>query len=176
MDMTYEIIPDENVEVFRDLCNELMAFQRSKALIAPERFDTMNFDTRMLPTVKGALHNYLILAKAGEEVAGYAYANVAPKENYASSFATFFDMSTVDRDNVGCLSQLYLREEYRGTGSGSRLFDMCMSWLDQFDDVEDRFIFVSNGNNDAYDFYLRKGYVFSHTILDGFILILRNRK
>lgn len=176
MDLTYDIISDENVEVFRDLCNELMAFQKGKATIAPERFDTMNFDTRMLPTVKGALHNHLILVKDGEEAAGYAYANVAPKGNYVSGFATFFDPATIDRDNVGCLSQLYLREAYRGTGAGSRLFGMCMSWLDQFEDVEDRFIFVSNGNTDAYDFYLRKGYVFSHTILDGFILILKNKK
>ena len=52
---------------------------------------------------------------------------------------------------------------------------MSMKWLNQFDDVEDYFIFVSNGNNDALEFYKRKGFVFSHKILDDFITVLQNK-
>jgi len=52
---------------------------------------------------------------------------------------------------------------------------MSIKWLKQFDDVEDYFVFVSNGNNAALEFYKRKGFAFSHEILDGFITVLRNK-
>jgi hypothetical protein len=51
---------------------------------------------------------------------------------------------------------------------------MSMNWLKQFDNVEDYFIYVSNGNEDALEFYKRKGFSVSHTILDGFITVLRS--
>jgi GNAT superfamily N-acetyltransferase len=176
MNLTYEIIPDEKVEYCRDLCNELMSFQKSKAYIKPELFDNMNFDTRMIPSVKSAIHNYIVVAKDDEKIIGYVYSNISPKETYSNEFATFFDLSSVSRKNVGCLSQFYIKEEYRQYGVGSILFNMSIKWLMKFDDVEDYFIFVSNGNNDALEFYERKGFSVSHEILDGFITVLRKNK
>ena len=175
MPMTYEILSHDNIEYCRDLCNELMAFQKSKALIKPELFDSMNFDTRMIPSIKSAIHNYIVVVKDDDKIVGYVYSNISPKETYANDFATFFDLSSVSQNNVGCLSQFYIKEEYRKTGVGSVLFDMSMKWLKQFDDIEDYFIFVSNGNSDALAFYKRKGFVVSHDILDGFITVLRNK-
>ncbi|GMA61061.1 GNAT family N-acetyltransferase [Alicyclobacillus fastidiosus] len=175
MTIQYETIPSENSECCRELCNELMVFQKSKAQIRQELFDSMNFETRMIPSIKSALHNHIVVVKDGEKPVGYVYSNISPKETYANDFATFFDLSSVRKHDVGCLSQFYLREEYRKSGIGSRLFEMSMTWLHQFDDVEDYFIFVSNGNSDALEFYKRKGFVFSHEILDGFITVLRNK-
>jgi GNAT superfamily N-acetyltransferase len=176
MNLTYEIIPDEKMEYCRDLCNELMAFQKSKAYITPELFDSMNFDTRMIPSIKSALHNYIVVVKDDEKIVGYVYSNISPKEAYSNDFATFFDLSSVYRNNVGCLSQFYIKDEYRQLGVGSKLFNMSMEWLKHFDDIEDYFIFVSNGNADALEFYKRKGFSVSHEILDGFITVLRRRK
>jgi hypothetical protein len=51
-----------------------------------------------------------------------------------------------------------------------------VEWLKQFDEVEDYFIFVSNGNDDALEFYKRKGFSVSHEILNGFITVLRSSK
>lgn len=175
MNIKYEIIPNEKIEYCRDLCNELMVFQKSKAQIKPELFDSMNFDTRMIPSIKSALYNYIVVVKDDDKIVGYVYSNISPKEAYSNNFATFFDLSSVSRNNVGCLSQFYIKEEYRQKGIGSVLFDMSMKWLNQFDDIEDYFIFVSNGNNDALEFYKRKGFIFSHKILDGFITVLRNK-
>ncbi|WP_375336602.1 hypothetical protein [Cytobacillus oceanisediminis] len=56
---------------------------------------------------------------------------------------------------------------------GSVLFNMSMEWLSQFKDVEDYFIYVSNRNTEALEFYTRKGFTVSHEILDGFITVLR---
>lgn len=176
MNIQYEVIPDEKIECCRDICNELMAFQQSKSHIKPELFDNMNFDTRMIPSIKNALNNYTVVVKDNEEVVGYVYSNISPKETYSSDFATFFDMSSVSKNNVGCLSQFYIKEDYRQYGIGSKLFNMSMDWLKQFDDVEDYFIFVSNGNDSALEFYKRKGFPVSHDILDGFITVLRNKK
>jgi GNAT superfamily N-acetyltransferase len=173
MNLKYEIIPDDKIECCRDLCNELMAFQKSKAYIKPELFDNMNFETRMIPSIKSAIYNYTVVVKDDDKLVGYVYSNISPKETYSNEFATFFDLASVSRDHVGCLSQFYIKEEYRQYGIGSKLFNMSMKWLKQFDDVEDYFIFVSNGNHNALEFYKRKGFSVSHDILDGFITVLR---
>ena len=173
MNFNYEIISEEEIECCRELCNELMAFQKSKAYIQPELFDNMNFDTRMIPSVKKALHNYIVVVKDENQIVGYVYSNISPKETYSNEFATFFDLNSVSGDTVGCLSQFYIKEGYRQYGIGSKLFTMSMEWLQQFDEIEDYFIFVSNGNDDALEFYKRKGFSISHDILDGFITVLR---
>ncbi|MFS0777465.1 GNAT family N-acetyltransferase [Neobacillus sp. 3P2-tot-E-2] len=173
MDLIYEIISDEEIETCRDLCNELMTFQKSKAHITPELFNHMNFDTRMVPSVKNAIRNYIVIVKDGEKIIAYVYSNISPKEAYSNNFATFFDIASVRKKNVGCLSQIYIKDEYRQFGIGSKLFDMSMDWLVQFDDVEDYFIYVSNGNDNALEFYKYKGFTVRHTILDGFITVLR---
>lgn len=175
MNINYEVIDSEKVEYCRDLCNELMVFQKSKAHIKPELFDNMSFATRMIPSLKSAIYNYIVVVKDGDKVVGYVYSNISPKETYVNDFATFFDLSSVSKNNVGCLSQFYIQEKYRKKGIGSVLFDMSMKWLNQFDDVEDYFIFVSNGNTDALAFYQRKGFAISHEILGGFITVLRNK-
>ncbi|WML48575.1 GNAT family N-acetyltransferase [Neobacillus sp. PS3-34] len=176
MNLQYEVIPEEKIEYCRDLCNELMAFQKSKSYITPELFDNMNFDTRMIPSLKSAIHNYIVVVKDEDNIVGYVYSNISPKETYSNDFATFFDLSSVSKKNVGCLSQFYIKEGYRQYGVGSTLFNMSMKWLKQFDDIENYFIFVSNGNEDALEFYKRKGFSVSHDILDGFITVLRNKK
>lgn len=174
LELKFEVIHEEEIECCRDLCNELMTFQKSKAYITPELFDNMNFDTRMIPSMKSAVHNYIVVVKDNDKLVGYVYSNISPKEAYSNDFATFFDLSSVGKKNVGCLSQFYIKEAYRQYGVGSKLFKMSMDWLKQFEDVDDYFIFVSNGNQDALEFYKRKGFSVSHEILDGFITVLRN--
>ncbi|WP_241254398.1 GNAT family N-acetyltransferase [Brevibacillus sp. SYP-B805] len=136
----------------------------------------MNFETRMIPSIKKAICNYTVVVKDDDKIVGYVYSNISPKETYDNEFATFFDLSSVSRENVGCLSQFYLKEAYRQSGIGSKLFDLSMKWLKQFDDVDDFFIFVSNGNHNALEFYKRKGFSVSHEILDGFITVLRSHR
>ncbi|HEU5141238.1 MAG TPA: GNAT family N-acetyltransferase [Bacillales bacterium] len=176
MNLQYEIVPDDKIEICKELCHELMVFQKSKAYITPERFDTMSFETRLLPSIKSAIHNYTVIVKDDGKPVAYVYANISPKEAYSNDFATFFDLSSVSRENVGCLSQFYIKDGYRKYGIGSKLFNMSMEWLKQFDDVEDYFIYVSNGNENALEFYKRKGFSVSHDILDGFITVLRSHK
>lgn len=179
MSISYEIISDENVTCIKDLCNELMDYQKSKAYIHPEWFDNMCFETRMLPSVKSAKASFIIAARDDNEIVGYAYSNICPKHTYSGGFATlapvdFFDFSSVKSDDVGCLSQFYIKPGYRGTGIGSALFKKSLDWLNSFKSISDLFIFVSNGNDNALKFYEYRGFKVSHHILDGFITVLRN--
>lgn len=179
MGIHYEVISDDHISCIKDLCNDLMSYQKSKAYIYPEFFDGMCFETRMIPSVQSAKANYLIVAKDDHEVVGYAYSNISAKETYSNDFATlqcdsFFDFDSVKRDDVGCLSQFFIKEGYRNTGIGSVLFEKSMEWLNSFDSIDDLFIFVSNGNDNALQFYLGKGFKISHQILNGFITVLRN--
>lgn len=179
MGIHYEVIPEDNLICIKDLCNALMAYQKSKTHIHPELFDNMCFETRMVPAVKSAKANYIIVARDDNEVVGYAYSNISPKKTYSNDFATlecesFFDFNSVKNDDVGCLSQFYIKEGYRNTGIGAVLFAMSMEWLHSFEAISDLFIFVSNGNDNALKFYLDKGFKISHQILNGFITVLRN--
>jgi GNAT superfamily N-acetyltransferase len=156
-----------------------MVYQKSKANIHSELFDGMSFETRMVPSVKSAKANYIVVAKDNNEIVGYAYSTIAPKETYSDNFATlkchaFFDFDSVKSDDVGCLSQFFIKDEYRNKGIGSVLFNMSMDWLNSFKSISDIFIFVSNGNDNALKFYQSKGFKISHQILDGFITVLRN--
>ena len=180
MSIKYEVISEGNISCIEELCNDLMAYQKSKAYINPEWFDKMSFETRVIPSVRGAKANFVIVAKDDDEIVGYAYSNISRKETYSGGFATlepvdFFDFSSVKGEDVGCLSQFYIKDAYRNTGIGSILFQKSMDWLSCFEPIEDLFIFVSNGNENAMRFYLGKGFKMSHQILDGFITVLRNR-
>lgn len=179
MALDYEIITDDKINCIEDLCNELMTYQKSVSFIHPEWFDNMCFETRFVPSFKGSKANFLIVAKDDDEIVGYAYSNVSSKYTYSGGFATlkpvdFFDFDSVKHEDVGCLSQFYIKEDYRSRGIGTVLFDKSMKWLKSFDSIEDIFIFVSNGNDNALKFYQNKGFKISHQILDGFITVLRN--
>lgn len=173
MSIRYEEITQDNIHCVRDLCNELMAYQLSKATIRPELFDDMCFETRLIPSIQHANKNFLLAAKDGDKIVGYVYSNISDKETYDNDFATFFDMDSVENKEVGCLSQFYIKDGYRGIGIGGVLFDRSMEWLRSFSSVTDLFIFVSNGNDSALRFYQHKGFQISHQILDGFITVLR---
>lgn len=179
MNIQYEVVSEKDIFCIKELCNNLMTYQKSKALIHPEFFDNMSFETRMIPSIKSSKENYIVIAKDDSEVVGYAYSTIAPKKTYSGGFATlqcdaFFDFDSVKTEDVSCLSQLYIKENYRNTGIGTELFNMSMDWLNSFEEINDLFIFVSNGNDNALKFYQNKSFRISHQILDGFITVLRN--
>ena len=174
MSINYEVISEDNISCIKDLCNELMIYQKSISNIRSELFDGLSFETRMIPSVNSANANYIMIAKDDNEIVGYVYSNISAKETYCNSFATFFELDSVKNDEVGCLSQFYIREGYRNSGIGSILLTNSMEWLNSFESISDLFVFVSNGNDNALKFYESKGFKISHEILDGFITVLRN--
>ncbi len=177
--ITIEIIQDGNIEPCRELCNELMAFQKSKATIEPERFDQMNFDTRMKKSYESALESQVIVVKDDDIPIGYAFSTVeAVEDNKGPSLpqwaknmkgSSFLPEWNHLPEKYGCINNIYLRNEYRGTGIGSKLFNMSVEWLESFPDVDLIFIYVSNRNDEALKFYLNREFIFSHDVFSGFI-------
>ena len=186
--ITLELVQNGNIEQCRDLCNELMVFQKSKAHIAPESFDLMNFDSRMKKSYENAPQSHVVVAKDDGRAIGYIFStidNITPEDNatypdwaphaenspgsYPRSYQGFYPDWVKLPQKIGCLSNLYLRAEYRGLGLGVKLFDKAMEWLNSFPDVNLSFVFISNGNDAALDFYLKRGFTFSHDVYGGFI-------
>jgi GNAT superfamily N-acetyltransferase len=167
--ITFEIVRDGNIEQCRELCNELMSFQRSKAFIEPERFDAMNFDTRMKKSYEGSLDKQVVVVKDAGVPVGYVFSTIDTLDSMRGPPFQFLPQRADLPERIGCLSNLYLKEGYRGAGLGSKLFDMSMDWLDGFSDIGLIYVFVSNGNEDAYNFYIRRGFAYSHDVLGGFI-------
>lgn len=175
-------ITDGNIEICRELCNELMAFQQSKATLAPEAFDAMNFDTRMKKSYDNALDRQVLVAMDGDAPVGYAFSTIERAESSAVSaypawapskdpaISKGFYPEWLDTPcTVGILSNLYVREEYRAHRLGSRLFERAMAWLESAPDADPIFIYVSNGNDAALRFYLSRGFTYSHEVFGGFI-------
>jgi len=179
--ITIEIIEDGNIEQCRDLCNELMAFQKSMAILFPEKFDLMNFDTRMKKSYENSLDSQVIVVKDKGVPVGYIFSTIdtitgekrsipnwAPKVEGVEQLG-FYPSWDEFPEKVGCLSNLYLRDEYRSLGLGSKIFNMAMEWLESFEDVNITFVYISNGNDKALSFYLKNGFIFSHDVFGGFI-------
>ena len=129
---------------------------------------------RMIPSIKNANANYILIAKDNNEIVGYVYNNISLKETYSNNFTTFFDINSIKNDDVGCLSQFYIKKDYRNIGIGNVLFEKSIDWLNSFKSISDLFIFVSNGNDNALKFYQDKGFKISRQIFDGFITVLIN--
>lgn len=177
--LTFDIITDGNIEACRDLCNELMAFQRSKAVIAPECFDGMTFDTRMQKSWDRALAKQLILVKDGHTAVAYVLSTIEKVVDRAGPIPAWAPKSAEPAKGfypdwpmppkIGCLNNLYCREAYRGQGLGTKLCDMALAWLEGFPDVDLTWVYISNGNDRVLDFYLRHGFNYSHEVFGGFI-------
>lgn len=178
--ITFEIINNGDIQQCRELCNELMVFQKSKATIYPENFNDMNFDTRMKRSYENALESQTIVVKDNGDPVGYVFSTIDLVD--AGDIAAFPDWAPASENSIGfypdwvevpqkigCLSNLYLSEHYRSMGVGSKLFEMTMEWLESFADVNLIFVYISNGNTDALNFYLNHGFTFSHDVFGGFI-------
>jgi Acetyltransferases len=178
--ITFELLQDSNLEQCKTLCDELMQFQQSKAVIHPEYFDTMSFETRMKPAYENAKYKHGVIVKDGDIPIGYTFATISTVTKETLDFwpagmpetkdsTGFYPETLPVPQKIGSINNIYLREDYKGQGLGGKLFDMSMQWIRGFSDVTLMFIYISNGNTQAYDFYLRKGFKPSHDVFGGFI-------
>ena len=176
-----EIITEGNVEICRDLCNELMVYQKSQAVIATEAFDAMSFDTRMAPSAISADAFQVIVLKDEAEPVGYIFSTIETIEekdtDFRPSWGTtdknhlgFYPPNAVFPQTVGVLKNLYIRQGYRHLGWGGRLVNYAHEWFAGYTEVKDLYVYISNGNDTALSFYQKHGYIYSHDVFGGFII------
>lgn len=176
MNIKIEVLEEKNFIQCRELCNDLMKFQKSKAYMGKEKFDSMNFETRMEPSYKNSLANYILLIKDEDTPVGYLFCTVNLSENLKKSPFQLVPKWKDIPEKIGHINNLYFEEKYRGTGLGKKMIDLSMEWFRNFSDVNLILVHVSNGNDEAYNFYIKKGFKFIHDILDGFIKCLYKYK
>lgn len=183
--ITIEIIDGQELEKCRELCNELMALQKSLAKMHPECFNNMNFDTRMQKSYFAALRTHLAVAFDDGQAIGYVFStidNISDLQrkivpDWAPPMGKGFypDWLSLPQ-NIGCLNNLYIREQYQNLGLGQKLLNISLNWLESFADTNITFVFVSNGNDKALNFYQKNNFLFSHDVFGGFITALyKNR-
>lgn len=184
-DVNIEVIENGDIEQCKDLCNELMAFQKSKARIDPHLFDGMNFETRMKKSYDNALRKNVALIKDQGRSVGYVFSTIdtitqAHKDafpDWAPKTGTGFFPDWVEvPQKIGCLNNLYLRDSYQGTGLGKQLINHAIQWLESFPDVSLSFVYISNGNKAGLNFYLNNGFTLSHDVFGGFITAAYKKK
>jgi len=176
-----------DISLCRELCNKLMRFQQAQAVVAPEVFDLMSFDTRMKYSYEHVKRNFVLLAMENNTPVGYVYATVEDVhdgmlDNNSDSIPPFarellppgeaiegFYPSWVTPQPIGHVSNLYIEEGYRKTGAGKALMDEAMAWLEAQEGVKHLFVHISNGNEQVIPFYMRYGFTFSHEVFGGFI-------
>jgi len=177
-DIKIEIINGNDIEQCRELCEELMKFQKEQAMLHSECFDGMTFDTRMKRSFDGARDKQVVVVKDGEIPIGYVFSTIDmvteegknSRPDWAPEGGIGFYPDWLEMpQKTGCLSNLYFKEEYRGLKLGSKLFKIAMEWLESFSDVNVIFVYISNGNDAALDFYLKNGFIYSHDVFGGFI-------
>lgn len=186
-ELIFKTVEDGNIEDCRELCNSLMNFQKSKSFIHPECFDNMNFETRMKKSYESALRKHVVIVYDKEKPIAYIYSSIdiidenvkkgipawAPPE--AKTSLGFYPEDFAVPQNVGCLNNLYIIDDYRKFGIGRNLVLMSLEWFKSFSDVEYIFVYISNGNDDAIKFYENNGFIYSHEVYNGFIKAFCNK-
>ena len=178
--ITYRDLSAGPVELCRELCDQLMAYQTEKARLWREILGAMHFENRLRSSFEAARERYLLAAMDGGRPVGYVFAaaeTVTP-EDLAARPAWWGGLPREGPGllpqwletpvKIGELNNLYLMPEYRGRGIGAALMERAMAWLESLADAPYLFVHVSNGNN-AADFYARYGFRHSHTVAGGII-------
>ena len=179
--ISIEVVRDGDIEQCRDLCDELMEFQKSQAVMSSDVFDGMNFDTRMKTSYENALASHVAVVKDDGRPVGYVFSTIEKVEKDQGPLPAWAPVKEGEKalgfyprwddlpERAGCLSNLYFRDEYRGMGLGGKLMDISMEWFAGFPDIDLVFIYISNGNAAALDFYKKHGFKYSHDVFGGFI-------
>jgi diamine N-acetyltransferase len=73
-------------------------------------------------------------------------------------------VSSVNSEKLGCVESIFVSETYRGLGIGDTLMRNALSWMEQNGAVE-KILEVTVGNEQAYGFYCRYGFLPRQTLL-----------
>lgn len=177
----------DEIDLCRDLCNELMAFQKTQAVFKPEFFDNMSYETRMKPGYEGAMEKQVLIIEDGGTPIGYAFNTVDIVTAEAAvqypkwvgdlpnpeSIQGFYPTDTVFPAKIGFVNNLYFRPEYRGMGLGQKMVSEALAWFKSFGDLDGILVHVSNGNDAAQKMYEKCGFLYDHDTFAGFITTLK---
>ena len=175
----YEDFENGEIVFLKNLCNDLMAFQASRAKIKPEVIEAMSFENRLVPDFQEAFKRVITVAWDGNIAVGFAFATVNDINkiniNYRPTWARdlngigFYPKDYDVPRRIGTFKLLYVMPEYRDLHIGAELSSRIMTWLKSQQDADDLWVFVANGNEDVASFYEKLGFHFSHSVFGDFV-------
>ena len=153
----------EDVEVIRPLVDQLFKLQAERADEKWKQIlSSMTIESRLHPDFEA-------------EVFPYADTQLIMVKDMDTNRYVGFAYSVMDRDQKGNLKLYYLEEAYRGKGIGSKMFEDAMTFIEAHQ-PEETLIYVSDGNEQALNFYKSKGFKFKSLVWDGMVTELTNLK
>lgn len=176
----YKDYTHKSVEVCRDLCNELMAYQAKQAVKGKEILETMTFENRLKPAFEQAATKSLLVAFNEETPAGYIFLTAQTiseevknrRPDWAARLSKdskgFFPDWLKTPAKVATLNNLYISSDFRGYHIGKYLTEHGMNWLRKESGADYFFVYVSNGNPVA-PLYEKLGFQYSHPVFNGII-------
>jgi ribosomal protein S18 acetylase RimI-like enzyme len=75
-----------------------------------------------------------------------------------------FIVSSVNDDKVGEVESIFVGEKFRGYGIGDALMKRALAWMDE-QGAESKIVEVAAGNEQAFGFYKRYGFLPRETLL-----------
>jgi diamine N-acetyltransferase len=73
-------------------------------------------------------------------------------------------VSSVSLENIGEIESIFVDTAYRGIGIGNRLMKKMLYWMEQ-EEVVEKIVEVAVGNEQAWGFYARYGFLPRKTVL-----------
>ena len=67
-------------------------------------------------------------------------------------------------EDAGAVESIYIEADYRGQGIGDTLMQHALDWMDGHN-VPVKRVFVAAGNEEAFGFYARYGFLTKHVVL-----------
>lgn len=175
-------ISNGDIEICKELCNELMDYQASKSHTSTDVLKNMSFDNRLKPSFENAQMKKLLVAFDNMHPIGYVYADVADitedlkyyvpdwaKSIYKEGQLIFYPHEQLFPSRLGTFNNIYIKPEYHGLKLGYQMSNMVLEWMKSIIGTSGIYVYISNGNEQVIDFYKRFGFQYSHKVLGGFI-------
>lgn len=140
---------EDFLDIIEPLWEELNKHHQKLSPYFKEEYQTMNFARRKAT----------LLVKAAE---GKLRIDIA--EDSDEKKAVGYCISSVDKDGQGEIDSLFIKTAYRGGGVGDVLVRRALAWFDEHQ-ISNQSIHVAVGNETAFGFYARYGFLPRQTIL-----------
>ena len=139
-DFSMRTIDLKNIDLIRNLWQRLNADHAALSPHFKDHFLSMTFEKRtkefQAKAARGEVRIVICSGEKADDVVGYCVSNII--------------------DGVGEIDSLYVEEDLRGSGVGSRLAQAAIDWM-RLRHVEKITVCVSVGNERALAFYGRLG-------------------
>lgn len=178
--IVYRDLSEGPVEVCKDICNELLEYQASKAFKLKEVLTNMNFENRLKLSFDSASEKFLLVTLNGNEPIGYVYCTAEIVEEgdifekpiwareFPDEYEGLYPKNLKTPSKIATLNNLYVKPEYQGLNIGKNLIEEAMKWIYSVNSLDYIFVYISNGNN-VEELYKKHGFVFNHSVYNGFI-------